>query len=379
MAQILYRATDAQGKPASGMIDADGVAQARDLLQARGLRDSRLMQEVAFGGDVKAISASTGVDAQEVARMAMRFLEKPGFVSVMHEVWRGSRLSTLGSSALAAFALWRGAPGWAAAASAVAVLPFVLAAWSHRRARDYEQFLRAHATGDWAAVHQLAERLRRSPHINEPLAFDLDLRSAYARIRQGEPLETALASLQAERWRERLSTKPGAYDAQVALLYAAANRLPGLVQSVRAAVEASGGEPARVLDLALSEAGYGDVDEAQRLLDSVDTTLLPPFAAGFVAWTRGRIARRRHDASAPAQLGEAVRELLVLAPRHTGTWVSLALCTAEQAIAAREAGLAWTGQTSLSAVAPILRAHAPKELRAELADLLPTEPAVPTR
>lgn len=377
MAQILYRATDAQGQPASGVIDADGVAHAREQLQARGLRDIRVMQEAAFGVDVKAIAASTGVDAQEVARMAMRFIDKPGLASVMAEVWRGARLPTLGFSLLAALALWRGMAGWAAAALAVAALPFALAAWSHRRARDYELFLSAHATGDWAAMQARADRLRSVANTNDALRFDLDLRCAYARIRQGEALETALAALEADRWRERLADRPGAYEAQVAVLYAAANRMTGIVQGMRAAVEASGGEPARVLDLALSEAAYGDVDEAQRLIDGVDTTLLPPYAAGFVAWTRGRIALRRHDAAAAGLLGEAVRELLVLSKLQPSVWISLALCTAEQAIALRDAGQAEAARAPLQAVAPILRAHAPRELLADLNDLLPG--AAPTR
>jgi hypothetical protein len=378
MAQILYRAKDDRGHQTAGMIEAGGVAQARELLLARGLRDVELQQEAAFGVDVNAIAASSGADVQRVAEVAVRFIERPGVATLLTEVWRGSKLPTLGFAAFAVFALWKGTPLWAAGALAVALLPYALALWSFRRVRDYEQFLRAQALGHWTEMPALADRLRALPQTNDTLRFDLDLRCAYARIKQGAPLEAELAALETQHWRERLAAQPGAYDAQVALLHVAAGRPQGLIDGMRAAVRASGGEPARALDLALTLARCGDVDEAASVMDGVDASLLPPFAKGFVAWVRGRIGMRKGDPAALALLGEAVQEMLALAPRHPALWISLALCTADHARLLRDAGRGEEARAALGSVWPILRVHAPPEVLDELKDLLPATGAAPT-
>lgn len=379
MAQILYRAKDDRGQAATGVIEADGVAQARELLQAKGLHDVVFQQEAAFGIDVQAIAASTGTDVQRIAEAAVRFIERPGYATLFGEVWRNSKLPTLGFGAFAAFSLWKGSPLWAVGALAIAALPYAMAWWSFRRAQGYEQFLRAHSLGQWDALPALADRLRDLPQTTDPLRFELDLRCAYARIKQGSPLETELARLEADGWPQRLAAQPGAYDAQVAVLHAAAGQPQGLIEGMRAAVQASQNEPARAMDLALSLARCGDVDEAQRVIEGVDISLLPPYASGFVAWTKGLIAMRQGEATGLALLGEAVRDLLTLAPRHPASWISLALCTADHARLLRDAGRIDEARQSVASVWPILRVHAPADVLDAVKDLAPASGVAPKR
>jgi hypothetical protein len=375
MAQILYTATDADGQPQSGMVEAAGVAQARDLLVQRGLSQVQIQQEAAFTMDVNAMAASSQLDPQQLAAMALRFIARPGVWTLLREVARGSLAFVLGFAAMAGYAVWKGAPLWAAAAGAVALAPFTWALWKYRRTRAYDQLVRAHAIGDWPAMLALADRLRTIPERTDQLLFDLDIRCAYARVRQGQSLDAAVASVEAERWRERLSERPGAYESQLALLHAAADRPQGLIDGMRDAAQACQMEPARVLDWALAEARFGDTDEAQRLFEGIDLSLLPPHGAGFIAWTRGLIALRHDEPTAPAFLADAVRAFLALSAHHPAVWTALAFSVADHARVLRSAGQLETARASLRSVWPILRAHARPQLLADLADLRPNDGA----
>ena len=375
MAQILFTAINAEGRESRGMVEADGVAQAREQLVARGLRNVRLHQEASFALDVNALAASSGGDPQRVAAMALRFIEKPGLATLMREVARGWAWPLGVLAVVAGYAHWHRATAWAALLTALALLPFAVAAWQHRRARDHDRLLRAQAIGDWPTVLTLAQSLRAMPEKTDEIAFDLDIRCAYARIRQGQTVEAALAAIEAERWAERMSMRRGAYESQVALLHAAANRPQGFIEAMRQSAVASNQEPGRVLDLALAEARLGDVSAAEQALAAVDTSLLPPFATGFVAWTRGLIAVRRQQPGAMALLDEAVHAFLALSAHHPALWTALAFSVSDQALLLRTQGQTDKARASLAPVWPILRAHARPELLTELADLRPADSA----
>jgi hypothetical protein len=361
MAKILYSATDPNGQTVEGFVDAVSVAQARDLLAARSLCDIRVHQEVAMAEDPAKFDGLSDHDVQRLAAFKLRVMRKPGLMTVLREVASRLQLALVADLALITAAVVMQRWGWASLLLVLALLPFGLAAWRYRRVQHYQQLLEAFAVGHWSRVEHLAQKVRSGAAVPQMLDFDLDVRVATGQVRRGQPLEDALASLSG--WADKLGAHhPGLLDCRLASVHAAAEDRRGFVQRMRAACEASGQEPARVMDLALAEARFGDDLRARQLLHGLDASLLPEHASGFVHWAHGVLALRAADDVALKHLNAAVADFLALADQHASVWTALAFCACDQAMALRLAGRTPEARKTLSKVWPVLLAHADKPL-----------------
>jgi hypothetical protein len=137
----------------------------------------------------------------------------------------------------------------------------------------------------------------------------------------------------------------------------AAGDAEGFVRLMGQAYERSGHDPSRGLDYVLAQARFGDADQAQALLDGIDTSLLPPVAKGFLHWAHGLLLARRGDAQAVQPLGQAVAELLQMA-NQPAIWSVLAICSADHALALARNGDQERARQQVAKVWPVLRAHA---------------------
>jgi hypothetical protein len=232
--------------------------------------------------------------------------------------------------------------------------------------------LKAYSLGRWAQVEALIDKLGSARKRSLQLDFDLDVRRACIRARQGQ-LAEALGGL--ESWRSRLAEQRGLYEGRVAAVCASAEDRPGFLRLMGEAHAASGGEPARALDCALAQARFGDVQQAEDMLASVDNALLPPHAKGFVLWTRGVLALRKGESESEPLLAQATAEFLARGDQPA-VWTSLAFCACDHAIALHRLGRRDQARLTLNSVLPILRAHADKPLMEMLNnEVLATTPA----
>jgi hypothetical protein len=356
LARILYSATGADGQAVDGFVEAAGMAEARAQLQARGLRELRFHQEAMLATDEADLRGLSPKETARLAALMVRIRGNPGTATILIETARANRTWLVIDALLIPVLLWFGSPWMAALVAVIGLLPFAFALHGARRVNLYVDLLMANAIGDWDRSAALTEALRPAAQGNTQLAFDLDVRAAGARVRQGEPLEAVLPSL--APWRETLAGQPGLFESRVAAVHAAAGDRAGFVAAMRAACEGSNREPSRAMDLALAEARFGDVDAAQALLDAVDPSLLPMYAAPFLAWTRGAIAQRLGEPQALAAMTKAVTGFLQLAEKQPAVWVALAFCTADQALALQAVGRIGEARRNLQQVWPILEAHA---------------------
>ncbi|MCD2340718.1 hypothetical protein LRH25_10215 [Ideonella azotifigens] len=249
---------------------------------------------------------------------------------------------------------WRKRPG---------LWPMLQAAWRRRRADRYQQLLKADALGRWSEMVGLAGELRASGRFTSQLDFDLEVRLATLRARQGD-LDGALEDL--APWRSQQTERPGSYEARVAGVHAAAGNRTGFVRLMGKAQAASSDEASRVLDHALAQARFGELAEAEALMARVDAApVLPPQSEGKVLWTQGLIAMRRGSADAIHLLNQALAEFLRQS-EQPAVWTALALCACDQAIALNAAGDRNSARSILKRVAPVLRAQADRPLMALL-------------
>lgn len=227
-----------------------------------------------------------------------------------------------------------------------------LAARIFPSAQRHRRLLRHHALGDWDRVRVLAKALRGHSARRPELDFDLDvcLAGIYAR---DHALPDALARL--EPWRARLQTRPGAFDAAMAGVHLMAGDTAGHVAALARAQQQAPQDAARRIDLALAEARFGDIDRADALLG--DAPALPAALQGRAAWTRGLLQLRRGRPEAATTLDGAVMQLAAEAAAHE-TWIPLAACACDHAIALHQAGRTQAARARIAAAWPVLERHA---------------------
>ena len=358
MLHLLYTAKNSQGEAVRGFVEAASAPDAMRKLVDEGHTDVVFHQDAASAEDAAALSAMSAAEMDDLARFKLQVMQRPGLLTVWREVARRGGWSWACLLVVFVGGAWIGSAWIMRAALAILLLPFAASAWSFRHSQNYQALLRAAALGDGPTVERLARQLRPVSAKTKGMAFDLDVRVAAVRARAGG-LDEAIASLQ--EWREPMAAELPMFECRLASVYGAAGDRAGFVASMRRAYALAPNDPSRALDLALAEARFGDVDQAQAVFDSVDISVIPAFGAGFVLWTRGACQLRRADPRAHDTLGLAVVEFLKLA-QQPAVWTALAFCTCDHSIALSFAGHHVQAKRELETVWPVVRAHADAQL-----------------
>ena len=360
MPNFLYSATDANGKPVQGFIEGAGSRHAFDALQAQGMADIKLHQEAAFASKEPEIAGLTKAQVSELARLRLDAMRSPGLWPLLKSVARINRKWLSIDALLFASGIYLGSTTMMVLAAIAATFPFAWAAWHYRHGDRYVELIKSYSIGDWSRVQFLADNLNSRVATVPTLGFDLAIRLACIRAHQGQ-LDEAVAGLEPWRHKPEVIGNQGMFECRVAAVYAAHGDRMSFLRLMGEAYEVSNHDPSRTMDFALATARFGDADQAERLMAQVDLQLLPPFATGFIAWTKGLLALRRSQADAVSLLGDAVAEFLKMA-QQPGTWTALAFCTVDHAIALNLAGNRSEARRELAQVWPIVRAHADQPL-----------------
>lgn len=359
MAKLLYSAKTPDGKASQGYVDAGSAREARDKLAASGLQDIVLHQEVGIASQNGALTA--GLDPVALAQLAqfqLRLRAAPGLKTVMGEIARRGAIWIGADLLLVAYGVVTGRMLPIVVALTLLAFPFVRAAWMHRHADRYQELIKAFALGQWQRVIELAAMLREAAAKSQQLAFDLDVRLAAIRARNGD---LAGAARDLEPWRAKLAASLGLFEARVASVHSAAGDREGYVRLMGQSYEASRHEAPRALDYALAHARYGDAAQAQWLLAQIDAALLPPQGKAFLLWTRGLVALRHGQGDALDLLAQATAEFLQRCAMPAA-WTALAYCTCDHAIALSQAGRKEDAKRQMAHVWPIVAANADKPL-----------------
>lgn len=368
MAKLLYSALGPDGQRTEGFVDASSARDALQQLQAQGLTEVQLHQDLNAPQDESELQGLTPAQRGELARFKLQLHQSPGLRTVLAEVARRNRGWLLADAVLVALGLWLPDRWCLVVGVLAAVLPFAWAAWNFRHADRYQRLLRQFAVGNWDAVRVLAQDLRPLCRNKPVIDFDLDLRLAFIYARD-HSLAEALARL--EPWRERWATQPGYFEGRVSVVHASAGDTAGYVGLMEQSLALSPDDATRQLDTALAHARFGDAARATALLAGLALPQLPVFGQGFVHWTHGLLQLRQHQPEAEATLGQAVAAFLQVA--LPVAWVPLALASCDQAIAMHRAGRHDAARERIAQVWPILEVHATTPLlrMLETDDLLP--------
>ena len=373
MAKLLYSAVAADGTRTEGMVNAPSVVAAREQLEQQGLKQVELRPETP---PASGPAQPTGVDPLqrgELARFRQHLLQAqlqpPDLGAVLGGLARRSRLWLAADAGLVVYGLATSQPVWVAAGLLAAAAPFALTGWRFRGVDRHQRLLRHYALGQWDAVRVLAKDLRAISETRPELDVDLDMRLAciYAR---DHALPEALQRL--EPWRKRLATRPGAFQARLAQVHLMAGDTAGCVAQLTQAHDADPQQAHRTLELALAQARYGSMAQAEVLLAQAGAGTLTADEQALVLWARGLLQLRRREADATPTLAQAVGTWLQRVD-DPATWPLLALCACDHAVALHQAGHHEAARERIAQVWPVLEPHATVPLlrMLEADDLLP--------
>lgn len=365
MGRFLYRA-EADGKPVSGIQDADSAAEAVALLKEQGLQAVRLQSD--------AMSAAMPLDTggladRDYAELRHYFQARHGLRPFLLMLFRQTWLFWLLAVSGAAWLWSAGHPLWGALLLLLPLALTLVALWKYRDARDFDALLSAIAMGHWKQAASLGERLSRRIR-DESVAMELTVQRACLQAKIGDTDE-ALATL--APWQPVMDMlMPGMYAAQQARVYLAAREHEAQLCCHREAVAASQQDPSQTLDYALMEARYGSAARAHCLLLEVDRALLPEYGDAFVPWVEGIVALRqgRNEAAALC-LQQALDQLQPLAG-NPAVWCSLAMMGGDYAWALLRNGHKPQAAAIVAAVWPVLAVHGDRDQLAALSPVLPS-------
>lgn len=218
----------------------------------------------------------------------------------------------------------------------------------------YDVLNAAFALGEWDVARDMVNLLREmAAGADQELLFDLTVHEAQLDAIDGN-LESALHKL--EPWEDTLNNDlPGYYENRVALVYQAAEDYPGFL---RAMAESSiSKDPNAILEYALAEARFGDIEHADTLLHQVSRQDLPDHADALLMLTRGIIALYREDEDPIPLLAGAC--LLLSRYAHTASsWLDLMLAATWYAHSLDRAGYRAEAEWVIEKLFPIILVHA---------------------
>lgn len=285
---------------------------------------------------------------------------------------RAARWWLLADAALVVFGLVRGSAIWVAAGLVAALVPLAGAVVAAGPLARHHRLQRLYARGDWMAVRGLAADLAGARSLPVGLEFDAALRLAGAIARE-QSVDEALAHV--EPWRQRTATQPGVFDARTAALYLVAGDTTGHLAALSRAHSAAPADLRIALDLALAQARFGSLEQAEQLLAPLVPAQVPAISRPTWLWATGLVQMRRTEPSTEATLAQAVDAWLQRID-EPDSWVSLALCATDHAVALHQAGRDDEARERVAQVWPVLEAHATVPLlrMLEADSLLPPRP-----
>jgi len=299
--RYLYEAVQADGTAASGSLIATSSADAKQQARAMGLQEVRILVE-----PVSAEPPTADLLDPAAAAAAVRAAREGLLISVLRAL-RANAWIWVPPAVWVAWEILAGRPpGWSTgvaviyALAALAALVFLIGPMV-----IYNQLLRARLVARWRTAAVWLALLRRVSRFSGLTRMQLELEQAKILAGQGR-LQEAMKT-----WKGIASTMADAeFHSGLAQIYDVAGEHPRMVDAQRAALLGSPTKDLATVDLALSLARFGDADEAQDLLATVQLHNLSEIAAAGYRIAHGvLLARQGQQAQALRQYAQAVSDL----------------------------------------------------------------------
>jgi hypothetical protein len=352
--KYLYEATT-RGNRATGHVDADSVADARQRLVASGHSDV-VIHDDDFVADLRA-AGEKELGFARPAEIEMLIKRNPTALAFMAYSARKNWLNIVVAIvllflfAVARVAWW--AWGFVLVYVAFAIYTIALPGWAQWQQNE---LYRAFWAGNWKRSKSIASRLRQSGLVKklDSVKLELDKRIAACWIMEGRVDE-------GYRLMGLWASHPNYWGALVTLRYYARD-WAGALEIEERIFRETGRDTSRI-DLAQMLARYADDDaRAKELLDGLDPEKIVPAQAAFIGLARGVVAlKSTSNEEALRHLSVAMNQFQKMAVNPL-TWGSVALCSGYLAVALSRMGDSRRARLFLEPLRHIVERHAEDRL-----------------
>lgn len=329
--QILYKATNPQGKALQDYISANSNEEAFQLLTEKGYTDIEFLSDAFTGISQPGVTELDAKSRASLARFDANVRKNPGTLNYCIEVIRLHKAWIVTGSIILCWGIYANNL-WAIIGGTITALGFpLLQVRGHLKAKRYTKIISDSALGNWEPALKNIETLKKSVKERGVL-FDLDIRKAC--ILAAQKKDPCLSELE-QKWKNVMSLEsPGIYHSRLSSIYYKLEDFEQYLQCQREAYFQSNQTPITKIDLAMGEIRYGDLHKAGVILKSISEDYLPNYGKPYLTWVNASYIKHNDSQKAEKLYISAINGLSEFVD-NPAVWSALAMCVADFACAAQ--------------------------------------------
>ena len=360
---VPYSAVDGNGKLCYGYGNGDSNAEVLQKLKQEGLSEIKLFGDAFLDMDRPDLEGISGALRESNAKQEID--NAKGITLLSHIKFN---LSTPLAIGFIAFGLLLLALGIYIDSIILMIIAILVTLWmpfqallSYVLVSDFNTMFKANALGDWDGVYEKLDVLYGYGEGTFPqyVSIELDKISAKLLAIESDPRESFAIVERKYGFLEKLS--PLAYS----ILLVEVHYINGDYQKSREQlIELDKKYPNNAtikIDVALSEAKFGDMSRAKEIMNEIDIYELPQFVLPIAYLIEGMFYQES-DRTKAMQLFEHSLSLLREYEENPSTWIPLAMTTAHYAVALYDHGEKKRAEYELGNVWHVLQVHGDKPL-----------------
>ncbi len=299
MGKVLYSAIDKYGNTKSGFINASSNKEAMQQLKQIGLKKIKFYSDALFSTSRDDLDNFKEKELEEIAKQEIKNQQGSTFKEYAFATLKSSVLPIIAGIGILYYGYSIQSPILMAFGVIFATAVVFFKLWNYSVIKAHDTLIRALTLGAWEDIPQMSENLRTMAkqrkkifpgNVNQDLIVQADTIEAsyYAHKKD---LQKAIELLEVHR--EYLDkNQPSLYENKIAQLYYQARMFDKYLLKLKQCNIIANNDITRA-DLALAQARFGSVDEAQSLIDEIDESLIPAFASFQLHYIKGLIAYRK--------------------------------------------------------------------------------------
>jgi len=366
MGKVLYSAVTADGEVKRGYVDALSNEEAVKKLKEEGLNNINLYSDARFPYQ-KELDSLSEEELEEIAYTEIDTQKSNSFSKFLLKVVKKNIIVILIGLAITFY-------GYSIHSYLISSFGFIVASaylfiniWNRQALYAYNNAMRALLFGNLKQAQKETQKLRTMVKDKNVLV-ECDMLDAKNLAMSGNIDSAIDILLKHKEYFDSLGK--GMFESKLLSLYLLAKDNKKALEYSKKAYELSK-DNMLLVDWALAEARFGDIDIAKENIDKVDIEVLPVYSIAFVYFTKGLIEYKKANYKEAKEL--LIEALYAIEPfkENVATWGIISLIRVYLSFTFNKLGFKKEAKKLLHKdVVKIIKVNAPKDLLDELNSLI---------
>lgn len=366
MTKIIYTAIDNKGQEQTNYIKADTNKQAIEQLKSQGFTHITLHDDAASGVfENEFLEGKTKGQLKRMAKFALIAKKDSSLISLLKENLIMNWWFILIGVIIASFGYFQNRHMTLVFGILFIVLLPLISIWRHRHGKRFRRILDYYTFGEWDKALKEIKIHRKFKRFPEHF-HDLDFREASILAKTGK-IKQALMLV--KKWQNTFEqTNPGYYEGRLSVVFDSAGDNQMCLKLMRDCYNKSNDTNISSIDLAMTEARYGDYNESLNFISEINIERLPVNALPYLDWIRGVVAKQKQQNTIAKNFLENALVALLERQGEVLSEINIAECSGELAIVLNRLGETDNALQLISNVSTVLKAHGYKTLIKEISE-----------